>query len=97
MLKSQYRAHLKLLVDELVRQDKTVSVPQHKHGLLVFGGGDLDTGLELPSAFELGFSRQRCPESWAKIGAAPLTRKCLDEPQASGMEYDMIDGKSGAP
>jgi len=56
-------------------------VPQHKHGLLVFGGVDLDTGLELPSAFELGFSCQRCLESWAKIGAAPLMRKCLDEPQ----------------
>jgi len=73
MLKSQYRAHLKLLVDELVRQDKTVSVPQHKHGLLVFGGVDLDTGLDLLSAFELGFSRQHCLELWAKIGAAPLT------------------------
>jgi hypothetical protein len=65
--KSQYRANLELLVDELVKQDKTVSVPQHKHGLLVFGGVDVDTGLEIPSAFELGFSRQRCFDSWAKI------------------------------
>ena len=79
--KSQYRANLELLVDELVKQDKTVSVPQHKHGLLVFGGVDVDTGLEIPSAFELGFSRQRCLDSWAKIGAVPLTRKCLNEPQ----------------
>ena len=76
--KSQYRVNLELLVEELVRQDKTVSVPQHKHGLLVFGGVDINTGLELPSAFELGFSCQRCLESWVKIGAAPLTRKCLD-------------------
>jgi len=95
MFKSQYRANL-VLLDKLVRQDKTVFVPQHKHGLLVFGKVDLDTGLELPSAFELGFSRQHCLESWAKIGAAPLTRKCLDEPQALGMENDMIDGESGA-
>jgi hypothetical protein len=79
--KSQYRVNLELLVDELVKQDKTVSVPQHKHGLLVFGGVDVDTGLEIPSAFELGFSRQRCFDSWAKIGAVPLTRKCLNEPQ----------------
>ena len=77
MFKSQYRANLKLLVDEFVRQDMTVSMPQHKHGLLVFGGVDLDTGLELSSAFELGLSCQRCLELWAKIGAAPLTRKCL--------------------
>ena len=76
-LKSQYRSNLELLVDELVKQNKTVSVPQHKHGLLV----DLDTGLEIPLAFELGFSCQHCLDSWAKIGAAPLTRKCLDEPQ----------------
>ena len=70
-----------MLVDELVKQNKTVSVPQHKHGLLVFGGVDLDTGLEIPLAFELGFSCQHCLDSWAKIGAAPLTHKCLDEPQ----------------
>jgi hypothetical protein len=48
---------------------------------LFFGGIDVDTGLEIPSAFELGFSRQRCLDSWAKIGAVPLTRKCLNEPQ----------------
>jgi hypothetical protein len=37
--------------------------------------------LELELAFEIGFSRQRCLDSWEKIGAAPLTRKCLDNPQ----------------
>ena len=81
--KSQYRANLnlELLVNELVKQDKSVSVPQYKHGLFVFGGVDPDTGLELPSAFELGVSHQRCLDLWAKIGAAPLTRKCLDDPQ----------------
>ena len=64
-----------------MKQDKSVSMPQYKHGLLVFGGVDPDTGLELPSAFELGFSCQHCLNSWAKIGATPLTRKCLDDPQ----------------
>ena len=58
-----------------------MSVPQHKHGLLVFGGVDEDTRLELDSAFEFGFSREWCLDSWTKIGADPLTRKCLDEPQ----------------
>jgi hypothetical protein len=79
--KSQYRANLDMLIDELVRQDKTVSVPQHKHGLLVFGGVDSETKLELPLAFDLGFSCQRCLDSWKKIGAAPLTRQCLNKPQ----------------
>ena len=79
--KSQYRQNLELLVNACVNQGKSVSVPQYKHGLLVFGGVDEDTKVELPSAFEIGFSRKRCIDSWAKIGAAPLTRKCLNEPQ----------------
>ena len=79
--KSQYRQNLDLLVDACVNQGKSVSVPQYKHGLLVFGGIDEDTKVELPSAFEIGFSRKRCVDSWTKIGAAPLTRKCLDDPQ----------------
>jgi hypothetical protein len=79
--KSQYRHNLELLVDELVLSEKSVSVPRHKHGLLVFGGIDEDTKLELDSAFEFGFLRERCLDSWTKIGAAPLTRKCRDEPQ----------------
>ena len=65
----------------MVRQNKTVSVPQHKHGLLVFGGLDDETGLELESAFDIGFSREQCLSPWKKIGAAPLTRKCLSNPQ----------------
>ena len=81
MFKSRYRQNLELLVDECVRQDKSVSVPQYKHGLLVFGGVDDETKLKLKSAFEVGFSRQRCLDSWEKIGAAPPTRKCLDDPQ----------------
>ena len=79
--KSQYRRNLELLVDELVLFEKSVSVPQHKHGLLVFGGVNEDTKLELDSAFEFGFLRERCLDSWTKIGAAPLTCKFLDEPQ----------------
>jgi hypothetical protein len=93
--KSQYRANLEMLVNELVKQDKPLSVPQHKHGLLVFGGVDPETNLEIPSAFELGFSRERCLESWRKIGAAPLTRLCLDNPQVrksidSDKEYALL-------
>jgi hypothetical protein len=48
---------------------------------LVFGGTDKDTGLELESAFEIGFSKKNCLASWEKVGAAPLTRKCLNDPQ----------------
>ena len=60
LFKSRYRRNLELLIDECVRKDLSVSVPQYKHGLLVYGGVDADTKLELESAFEIGFSRQRC-------------------------------------
>ena len=61
----------------------SVKVPQCKLCLLVFGGEDPDTKLILPSAFEIGFERNECLSAWAKIGAAPLTRKCLNDPKVS--------------
>ena len=80
-----------MLVDECVWRDLSVSVPQYKHGLLVFGSVHADTKLELESAFEIGFSRQRCVDSWEKIGAAPPTHKCLNDPRVRksiGMDKD---------
>jgi hypothetical protein len=71
--KSQYRRNLELLVDECLRLGKSVPVPQYKHGLLVSGGVDDDTKLMLDSAFEIILHEQ--------IGAAPCTRKCLNDPQ----------------
>ncbi len=59
--KSQYRHNLELLVDKCVRMEKSVSIPQVKHGLLVFGGVDPDTGLALESAFEVGFFASTLP------------------------------------
>ena len=55
------------------------------------GGVDLDMGLALESAFDLGFSCQRCLDSWTKIGAiTPLTCKCLDDPQLrQSIDIDM--------
>jgi hypothetical protein len=79
--KSQFRKNLELLVYESVKQGKSVAVPQYKHVLLVVGGEDPDTKLELPSAFEMGFSREACKASWTKVGAAPLTRACLNDPK----------------
>ena len=79
--KSQYRCNLKLLVDEQVNRDMSVSVPQFKHGLLVVGGINKDTGLELESVFDLGFSWENCFASWEKVGVALLTHKCLNDPQ----------------
>ena len=95
LFKSKYRTNLADLIDECVNQGKSVSMPQYKHGLLVFGGVDPDTGLKLPSAFEIRFSRKNCIDSWTKIGATPLTRKCLNDPQVrksidANKEYALV-------
>ena len=31
------------------------------------------------SAFEKGFSKEACLSAWAKVGAAPLSMKCLED------------------
>ena len=43
----------------------------------MFGGVDPKTNIIVKSAFDEGFSREACKNSWAKVGAAPLTRECL--------------------
>ena len=50
-------------------------------GLVVFGGTDPVTGLIVGSAFERGFSHTLNLKAWAKVGAVPLSRKCLDSPK----------------
>ena len=81
--KTRFRTNLEQLVDECVTEDLPVKVPQYKLALLVFGGKDPDTGIELPSAFEFGFGREECLNSWRKVGAAPLTRASLKDPRVA--------------
>ncbi len=48
-------------------------------GLLVFGGIDPISHETLPkNAFQEGFSEEKCLVSWSKVGAAPVTCKCLE-------------------
>ena len=48
--------------------------------MVVFGGTDPETELELPvSAFHIRFSEKACKHAWEKVGAAPLTRACLND------------------
>ena len=61
-------------------QQKSTSLQPWLVGLCVFGGKDPESDLFIPdkdSAFEVGFSRKACRSAWHKVGAAPLTRKCL--------------------
>ena len=44
----------------------------------MFGGVDPETNVIVKSAFDQGFSREGCKHAWEKVGAAPLTRACLN-------------------
>ena len=51
-------------------------------GLIVFGGTDPVTGYEIEqnkSAFEVAFAIHASKKAWAAVGAAPLTRSCLND------------------
>jgi hypothetical protein len=78
--KRAYARNLDMIVDERIAQGKTTSIPAWLVGLAVFGGTDPETKLELPvSAFHIGFSEEACKHAWEKVGAAPLTRACLND------------------
>ena len=46
-------------------------------GLFVFGGTDPLSQCVYENAFETSFSKENCLKSWKAVGAAPLTRACL--------------------
>ena len=70
-----------------------------KHGLkgsdiplLVFGGIDDITGIELEDAFNLSFNRESNLSAWKKVGAVPLTRACLLD---SKVRHEVVFGSNG--
>jgi hypothetical protein len=78
--KGAYVRNLDALVDEQIAQGKTTSIPAWMVGLVVFGGCDPETKLELSeSAVGAGFSEKACKHAWEKVGAACLTRACLKD------------------
>ena len=64
--------------------------------LLVFGGEDVSTTtgktLVLPDIFSLCFSKKKNLEVWAKVGAVPLTRACL---QDTKVRHEVHTGPDG--
>ena len=82
--KTQFRKNLAEIVDARLAAEESVSLQPWLVGMIVFGGSDLVTGYEVPDcAFSKGFSREACLNAWAKVGAAPLTRKCLSDPKVN--------------
>ena len=68
----------------------SVSFPPSIIGLLVFGGSDEATGVVLDDSFSAAFSVDQNLLAWRKVGAAPLTRACLQSPAVlSNCEEDL--------
>ena len=78
--KSKFQANLnRQVVDERLAQGKTVSFKPDVVGLLVFGGTDLLTkSSNYYDAYTIAFSPEKNLAAWAAVGAAPLTRECLE-------------------
>ncbi len=84
--KNKFVSNLDIMVSEQIMAQKSLSLQPKLVGLPVFGEEDSETGCMIPvGAFQAGFSRERCLDAWAKIGAATstgeITRACLLDKQ----------------
>ena len=78
--KTQFRKNLDEVIDARIKGNHSTSIAPHLVGLTTFGGVDPTSGHEVKiSAFERGFSKEACLSAWAKVGAAPLSMKCLED------------------
>jgi hypothetical protein len=75
------RTNLQVIIDERIDANKTTTLSPWIIGLVVFGGEDPETGLIVGSAFDKGFSKVNNIKAWEKVGAVPLSRKCLQSPK----------------
>ena len=81
-LKYMYRRNLEKMIHHRQLKNLSTSIKPHLVGILIFGGTDPETDENCcENAFEYAFSKKRNLEAWAKVGAAPLTRKCLESKQ----------------
>jgi hypothetical protein len=89
---SGYYVSLAALVEHRLKTASASGQPQMgaaDYGMLIFGGNE--GTLELPNLFEQYFSVKKLKRFWEKVGAVPLTRKCLLSPQVRH-EIVMSDG-----
>jgi hypothetical protein len=90
---SAVRTNLQLIIDERIAVDKRKSLSPWIVGLVVFGGEDLETGLIVGSAFQHGFSHEQNVKAWEKVGAVPLSRRCLSSPKVRRSISDGTDNQ----
>ena len=69
------------IINKRIAADKARSLAPWIIGLVLFGGKDPETGLIVGSAFLKGFSTFQHIKAWEKVGAVPLSRKCLQSPK----------------
>ena len=62
-------------------KELSLNMGQHLVGLLVYGGGDTFSGVEIGNAFESEFGTDANLHTWGLIGAAPITCVCVKDPQ----------------
>ena len=81
--------------DARIMGDLPTSLPPWLVGLIVFGGVDpVSKVVVSESAFDVAFSKERNCEVWKKVGAAPLTRACLQN--HNQVRREMGDAKDAA-
>ena len=90
---SAVRTNLQLIIDERIAADKPKSLSPWIVGLNVFGGEDPETGLIVGSAFQRGFSHEQNVKAWEKVGAVPLSRRCLSSPKVRRSIGDGTDNQ----
>jgi len=74
---SAVRTNLQLIINERIHTGLSPWIV----GLVVCGREDPETGLIVRSAFQRGFSRALNIKAWEKVGAVPLSCKCLSSPK----------------
>ena len=75
--KTLHRGNLQQLAS--ARHKKKQQLMLKDLALLVFGGKDPITGVELEDSFSKAFSQRVCLAAWRRCGAVPLTREPLND------------------
>jgi hypothetical protein len=78
-----------VIIDECLHAKKPTSLSPWIIRLVVFGREDPETGCAHESVFQAGFCHMQNLRAWAKVGAVPLTRACL---QNSKVRCSIGDG-----
>jgi hypothetical protein len=86
--KSTVHRNMDAITTESYKQRKNLSLTQELIGLIVFGGVHEPTGVVCENAVESGFSKAQNKAAWEKVGAVPLTMKCLEH---SKVRHDGTD------